>query len=254
MKNLILTLFIASLSLTSCTPNDPATPSSAMSGVVPTKIVSTYSSGEVFTSVFTYSGNKILEENIVGSTELSRRKYTYTGDLITKIQYFMGSAYSAWGGEILTYENGKVKTTIEIPYPGNNGELRKETYVYNTDGTVTSTSSSINQTTGVESANGGQMRYIYNAGFLIKTESISNGVVGQVTNYTNDIGKNQAFKNVTGFDQTLAQGNLRLSATYIGNPGANQTFSYLYNANNYPTQVVEPNIYNNISKTQVFTY
>ena len=254
MKNLILTLFIASLALTSCTPDDPATPPAVMGGVVPTKIVSSYSGGQVSTSTFTYSGNKILEENIMPATDVSRIKYTYTGDLITKIQYYAGPAYDAFGGDILTYENGKVKTTTDIPVAGYNGDLSKETFVYNTDGTVTSTSSSINQTTGVESANGRQMRYTYSAGLITKTESISGGVVGQITNYTNDSGKNPAFKNVTGFDQTFAEGNLRLSATYVGNPGANQTFSYTYNANNYPTQVVEPNAYGNETKTQVFTY
>lgn len=255
MKKLLFTLSIGFLTLTACTPDDPAIPTAAPSNILPSKIVSTYSgSTQVSTSTFTYSGNKILEENILPADDVSRIKYTYTGDNITKIEKFAGTTFDAFGGQNLTYENGKVKTIIDIPVAGYNGDLRKETYTYNTDGTVTTTSSFINQTTGVETANGRQMRYTYTAGFLTKTESISGGVVGQVTNYTNDSGKNPAFKNVLGFDQTLAEGNLRLSTIYVASSNPNVTFAYTYNTNNYPSQVVQPNAYGNQTKTQVFTY
>jgi hypothetical protein len=190
----------------------------------------------------------------VPAEDVSKRKYTYTGDNITKIEEFVGTTFDAFGGSILTYENGKLKTTTKIAVAGYVGDLQKETYSYNADGTVTTTSSSINQTTGVETANGRQMRYIYTNGLLTKTESISGGVVGQVTNYTNDSGKNPAFKNVLGFDQTIAPGNLRLSTTYVGSSNPGQTFTYTYNSNNYPSQVVQPNAYGTQTKTQVFTY
>lgn len=221
---------------------------------MPSKIVSTYSGGQVSTSNFTYSGNKIVEELITPATDISKIKYTYTGDNITKIERFVESSFQPYGGEILTYENGKVKTITDIAVAGYNGDLQKKTYAYNTDGTVTTTSSGINQTTGVETANGRQMRYTYGAGLLTKTESMSGGVVGQVTNYTNDNGKNPAFKNVIGFDQTYAQGNLRLSITYVASSNPGETYTYSYNANNYPSQVVQPNAYGTQSKTQVFTY
>ena len=254
MKNLFLTLSVAILCLTSCSPDDPATTPAASGGILPTKIVSTYSGGQVSTSTFSYSGNKIVEELIVPSTDISKVKYTYTGDNITKIEEFAGSTFTAFGGKILTYENGKVKTMVDIPVVGYNGDLRKETYTYNADGTITTTSSEINQTTGVETANGRQMRYTYTAGLLTKTESISGGVVAQVTIYTNDNGKNPAFKNVLGFDQTLAQGNLRLTTTYVASANPGEVFTYSYNSDNYPSQVVQPNAYGTQSKTQVFTY
>ena len=253
MKNLILTVFFASLALTSCSPDNSATTASA-SGLLPTKIVSTYSGGQVSTATFTYSGNKIVEQIITPSTDISKIKYTYTGDYITKIEQFAGSTFDAFGGTIFTYENGKVKTTTDIPVAGYSGNLRKETYAYNTDGTVTTTSSDINQATGAETANGRQMRYTYSNGLLTKSESISNGIVGQITNYTNDSSKNPAFKNVLGFDQTFADGNLRLTTLYVGSSNPGKTFSYTYNADNFPIQVVEPNAYGNQSKTQVFTY
>ncbi|WP_310559817.1 hypothetical protein [Flavobacterium sp.] len=255
MKTKILTVvMIALVAITSCTPDDNNNSSGATSGIVPTKIVSTYSGGQVSTSTFTYSGNKIVEEKILPAEDISKRKYTYTGVNITKIEEFAGPTFSAFGGKVLTYENGKVKTVTDIAVAGYNGDLTKLTYAYNADGTITTTSSSINQTTKVETANGRQMRYTYTAGLLTKTESISGGVVGQVTNYTNDIGKNPAFKNVLGFDQTLAEGNLRLSTTYVGSSNPGQTFTYTYNAANYPSQVLQPNAYGTQSKTQVFTY
>ena len=254
MKNLFLTLSVAILCLTSCSPDDPATTPAASGGILPTKIVSTYSGGQVSTSTFSYSGNKIVEELIVPSTDISKVKYTYTGDNITKIEEFAGSTFTAFGGKILTYENGKVKTIVDIPVAGFNGDLRKETYTYNADGTITTTSSEINQTTGVETANGRHMRYTYTAGLLTKTESISGGVVAQVTIYTNDNGKNPAFKNVLGFDQTLAQGNLRLTTTYVASANPGEVFTYSYNSDSYPSQVVQLNAYGTQSKTQVFTY
>ena len=250
----LLLLFVSILTFTSCTPDDPATPPAVIGGVLPSKIVSTYSGGQVYTSTFTYSGNKIVEELITPATDVSKIKYTYTGDNITKIERYAGPTFDAFGGEILTYENGKVKTITDIAVAGYNGDLQKDTYAYNTDGTVTITSSMINQATGVETANGRQMRLTFANENLIKTESISGGVVGQVTNYTYDTGRNKAFKNVIGFDQTYAQGNLRLSTVYVGSSNPGETFTYSYNANNYPSQVVQPNAYGTETKTQVFTY
>lgn len=254
MKNLFLSISLAFLSLASCSKDDDATTTNTASGVLPTKIVSTYSGGQVSTSTFTYSGNKIVEELIVPAEDISKRKYTYAGDNITKIEEFSGPAFDAFGGKILTYENGKVKTTTSIAVAGYVGDLSKETYLYNTDGTVTVTFSGINQITGVETTNGRQMRFTYTAGLVTKTESISGGVVGQVTNYNNDSGKNPAFKNVTGFDQTLAEGNLRLSTVFVASSNPAQTFNYTYNSDNYPSQVVQPNAYGTQTKTQVFTY
>lgn len=254
MKNLILSLSIVALTLTSCSKSDDA-PAPMAGGPMPSKIVSTYTGGQVSTSTFTYSGNKILEENIVPTSDFSRIKYTYTGDNITKMDLFTGPTFSPAGGTTFTYENGKLKTSIELTQPGFSGPLRKNEYTYNSDGTiVTETGFFINQSTGVVTPIGRQMRYTYASGLLLKTESISGGVVGQVTNYTNETGKNQAFKNVLGYDQTAAEGNLRLSTVYVGSSNPGETFTYSYNANNYPSQVVQPNAFGTQSKTQVFTY
>ncbi len=253
MKNLFLSLAFASVLLTSCTSDDAATPSAG--GPLPTKIVTTYSgSTTVATSTFTYSGNKILEENISPQFDISKIKYTYTGNNITKIERFAGSSFDAYGGENMTYENGKIKTSTTIAVAGYNGDLRKESFVYNADGTVTTTSSFINQTTGVETPTGRQMRYTYTNGFLTKSESISSGIVGQVVNYTNDAAKNAAFKNVVGFNEFAMEGTLRLTADYVGSTVYNKTYTYSYNTANYPSQVVEPNAYGSQTKTQVFTY
>jgi hypothetical protein len=256
MKSKLLylaTIALFAITSISCSPDDPET-TPVTNGLLPSKIVSTYSGGQVSTSTFTYAGNKILEENILPAEDVSKIKYTYTGDNITKIEKFSGTTFDAFGGDNLTYENGKVKTITQIAVAGYVGDLRKETYTYNADGTVTTTSSFINQTTGAETANGRQMRYTYTNGLLTKTESISGGNVGQVTNYTNDAGKNPAFKNVLGFDQTLAEGNLRLTTTYVASSNPGQTFTYTYNADNYPSQVVQPNAYGTQTKTQVFSY
>ncbi len=252
MKKIILTLSFATLLLTSCSGSDDA-PTPTSGGTMPSKIVTTFSTGQISTSTFTYSGNKIIEENIVPSSDFSKVKYTYTGDNITKIEIFSGSNFSPAGGFNLTYENGKQKTSTEIAQAGYNGDLRKETFAYNADGTVTRTSSGINQTTGVESANGRQMKFTYTADLLTKTESISAGVAGQVTNYTNDETKNQAFKNVIGYGIIEERGNLRLSENYVGNPLSNRTYVYNYNSSNFPAQVAMT-ASGTQSNTRAFTY
>ena len=254
MKNLFLSLSIVAVMLTSCSKSDDS-PNPSAGGPMPSKIVTTFSSSTfVVTSNFTYSGNKIVEENTLPAADISKRKYTYTGDNITKVEFFAGPTFTPYGGFNFTYDSGKLKTTTEIAQTGLTGDLRKETLVYNADGTVTWTSSGINQITGAETPNGRQMRYTYTSGFLIKSESISMGIIGQVTDYTNDTSRNQAFKNVLGYNQIELRGNLRLSENYIGNTGANRNYVYTYNTSNYPTQVVDSNVAGTNSNTQVFTY
>jgi hypothetical protein len=258
MKNLFLSIAIVFLSLTSCSKDDDSTTTGTPSGVLPTKIVSTYSGGQVSTSTFTYAGNKIVEELIVPAEDVSKIKYTYTGDNITKIEEFSGLAFDAFGGLILTYENGKVKTSTTIAVAGYVAPNTKTTNTYNTDGTITVTTSSIDQITGVETPNLGSVKLTYASGNLVKRERFSStSVLERTETFTFDTAKNAAFKNVTGFDQTLAEGNLKLTetGTNVGQASnVNKTWTYNYNADNFPSQVVQPNAYGSQSKTQVFTY
>lgn len=237
MKNLFLSFALASVLLLSCTSDDAATPQ--VGGPVPTKIVTT-TNNYVQTTTFTYSGNKILEENTPDS-DTKKKKYTYTGNDITKIEVFgvgQTAALVLYSGQNITYENGKIKTITEIAVAGNTADLQRDTFVYNADGTVTVTSSTVNQTTGVQSPNGRQMRYFYTNGFLTKSESISGGVVVQVNTFTNDTSKNAAFKNVLGFNEFARVGTLQLTAVFGNNTSSNRIFTYTYNTANYPTKVV----------------
>ena len=255
MKKLLVTFSIIFLTVSSCsTDNSNTAAAGTAGGTLPTKIVTTYSGGQVSTSTFTYSGNKIVEEKILPAEDVSKRKYTYTGDNITKIEEFVGATFSAWGGSILTYENGKVKTTTTIAVAGYSGPKTKTTNTYNTDGTVSVKMSSIDQVTNVESPNSGSYKLTFANGNVIKREWFSDASVLQATDtFSYDTTKNAAFKNVTGFDQTLAAGNLKLTET-IQTGSVNRTWTYTYNASNYPSQVVQPNAYGTQTKTQVFTY
>ena len=254
MKKLLLTVAIILVTFTSCTPKDDNTTSATYSGTLPTKIVTTWSGGQVSTSTFTYSGNKIVEEEILPAEDISKRKYTYTGENITKIEEFTGTTFDAFGGSILTYENGKVKTTTTIAVAGYSGPKTKTTNNYNTDGTVSVKTSSIDQITNIETPNSGSYKLTFANGNIVKREWFSDASVLQATDtFTYDTAKNSAFKNVTGFDQTLAEGNLKLTET-IETGNVNRTFTYTYNTSNYPSQVVQPNAYGTQTKTQIFTY
>jgi hypothetical protein len=255
MKTKILSLaMIAILAISSCTSDDNNNTSGTSSGTLPTKIVTIWSGGQISTSTFTYSGNKIVEELIVPAEDVSKRKYTYTGDNITKIEEFTGTTFDAFGGSILTYENGKVKTTTTIAVAGYSGPKMKTTNTYNSDGTVSVKTSSIDQITNVETPNSGSYKLTFANGNIVKREWFSDTAVLQATDtFTYDTAKNAAFKNVTGFDQTLAEGNLKLTET-IQTGNVNRIFTYTYNTINYPSQVVQPNAYGTQTKTQVFTY
>ena len=252
MKKLILMFSVAMLTLTSCSSDDNVGGTSTASSVKPTKIVTTYTGfTQVSTSTFTYNGNKIVEELIVPSTDVSKIKYTYTGDDITKIEEFSGPAFDLYNTTTYTYENGKVKTEVEqgtAAFPYN-----KINYVHNADGTITTTSINVDQTSGVETPNSGSEKIYVTSGNVTKIEFLdANGVVGRTTSFTYETGKFHAFKNVTGFDKIALSGNNNLtSITFSGTNPVVKTYTSTYNSGNYPIQIINPDFG---GTTEVITY
>lgn len=195
---------------------------------------------------FTYNGNKLVEIKRNIDSEDYSDIYTYTGEVITKIEKFR--VYDTG----TPYEETELQSTDEFQYNANNQLVqfktttpdsdveRITTYVYNSGNTV-----SLSQ---YENSPG-------NAPELLKTGTITlqNGEIVQLQivkefdsytdNYTYDT-KNSIFKNVVGYDKLLLthiigkQGSWTLVDTIIG--GVSHNFvnggelEYTYNSDNYP--------------------
>lgn len=245
------------LTLTYCSSDNNGSSPSSSSSVKPTKIVTTYSgSTQVSTSTFTYNGNKIVEQLIVPSDNVSKFKYTYTGENITKIEAFSGTTFDLNNTTTFTYENNKIKTKIKqgiAPYP-----YIKTIYVHNTDETITTTSINIDQTTGIETPNAGSYKSYFTNGNLTKTENIDdNGTVNKTTYFTYEIGKFNAFKNVIGLDKIGSVGNNNLtSLTFSGSNPVLTTYTSTYNTSNYPIQIesTTSSPTATLTQTQIITY
>ncbi|UOE39768.1 hypothetical protein MTP09_07485 [Chryseobacterium suipulveris] len=250
----IATATVIAASLVSCNRSeDPAPNNPPSSGVLPKKMVSTYSNypNNPRTVTYTYDGNKISEINIFPQEDVSKIKYTYTGDNITKIEKFTGSNFSSYYISNLEYQNDKL---VKVSSPSGYNET---TFVHNPDGTVI-------QTYKYSSTSSSQQSKLYfTGGNMVKRENLdANGAVVQTINYSYDTAKNGMLKNVTGLTKVLSgfsaydEGDTGVNAltgiTDTGVASNNSTYTYEYNSDSFPTKRVRNR--NNVTATAVISY
>lgn len=243
MKNLILGCSTLLLVLTSCSKSsdDPAvapvvTPPTSSAILLKKFIVTPAGSTTGITTDITYNGNKIVKSV---SSDGTSKVFTYTGDLITKIEEFVGLILDS--SVTLSYNaNGKLETYVELIYDSPTiGMGTKETYSYRTATTMTYTNKSGDLAT--------QNFLEFNAtatftnGEIIKIEKVTGSfTTPAVVNYTYD-SKNNPFKNVTGyaaisFIDSEPTGFVLNVLTRIepANTFGNELNTYTYDSNNYP--------------------
>lgn len=231
MKKLLLLFGALALSLTSCSSDDSPSDESTTDGVLLKKIITTTSEGKV-TTIYTYDGNKIVSD--VDDSGESNAYYTYTGDLITKIEYKLPNG-TVEQINTYAYTDGKLTTFVRID-PGMDWG-NKELYTYNADGTVTSkqyigdskTQTSLNATVIIKFANGEVVDMIND--------------FNDSHSYTYDT-KNNPFKNVLGWNKinfTDGEANdvLHNMLTDKAEGELWYSYTYTYNADGYPTKSVE---------------
>lgn len=231
MKKLLLLFGALALSLTSCSSDDSPSDESTTDGVLLKKIITTTSKGKVTTN-YTYNGNKIVSD--VDDSGESNAYYTYTGDLITKIEYKLPNG-TVEQINTYAYTDGKLTTFVRID-PGMDWG-NKELYTYNADGTVTSkqyigdakTQTSLNATVIIKFANGEVVDMIND--------------FNDSHSYTYDT-KNNPFKNVLGWNKinfTDGEANdvLHNMLTDKAEGELWYSYTYTYNADGYPTKSVE---------------
>lgn len=212
----------------SCSSSDDSSQSS--SSILLKKAI--WNDGSVYD--YLYQGNKITK---IQGNDGSNSNFTYTGDLITKVETV----------DPINSYNGR----DEFLYSGNNltqikefeGSVlkRKIDFVINSNNTITRTHtnySGTNTTTTV-------YKEYYLNGELVKVEKFnSNGNVIFTTTFLYD-NKNYCLKNVIGYnyiarwyDDSGPIHNISKKVESSSNFNSTTNYSYEYNSNNYPTNVI----------------
>jgi hypothetical protein len=228
------------LILTSCTSSydDPTTTDQD------SVLVRKYTYGrndQTITTNLIYNGNKVVSTNSTGGIS---EKFTYTGNLITKIEQFFYDDLEQSNTYVYNSDQ-KLETFISlIPTMGNG---KKVTFVYNSDGTTSYSKFTGNLTSQATLEETGKI--FYTNGEIIQIESIA-GTTTTIQNFTYDE-KNNPFKNCMGFSAISfpaisfsdfqVDGKSRNVLTYSSSSSFNNfgaTYTYTYNDSNFPITVL----------------
>jgi hypothetical protein len=221
MKKIIYLFSATLLVLTSCSKDEST--SEPETSVLVKKIIRTYTANDIVTNNFIYNGNKIVSEISDGDFV---KNYTYTGDVITKIEERVNNSFQS--STDYTYINGKVATSVlKQNYDG----TTTYTYTYNSNGTVSykRTRSNSRDNTGILTILNGN---------IVKNEVFYDGSLSSTYTYGYDT-KNNPFKNVLGFNLLLETDAKYFSPNnMIQDGGGSPTFNYVlkYNDDGFPTE------------------
>lgn len=238
MKKLILTLSAICMALTSCTNDENQTETVTNQIPLVTTWTQTEQNGNVYVAKYSYNGTKL--DKITYSVDSSYSKYTYSGDLITKIEHIK-SDNTVTATSDLEYDNSN-RLIKEITIEDRYGETITFTSIYThnvVDNTITEQyedkTSAHNEVNAVEKV------------YHIKDHEISKTVY-PLNNYTTEFSyktDNNPFKNIVGFDKIYfsfyfgEKGNLKNLESKISH---DTTYKYEYksfNDKDYPTEITE---------------
>ncbi|MDA6069120.1 hypothetical protein NJT12_05760 [Flavobacterium sp. AC] len=243
MKKILCLFSALSMVLISSCSSDDST-DVASETLLPKKIVETTvengKSGSLdFT--FTYDGNKLKQ---ISLSDASKFVYTYTGEVITKVEEFKSSELQST--DVYTYEAGKLVSKLTTS-AFSSTPPQKLTFVYNANGTVNANYSEIINRQEVKYDT--TRLYTFANGNIISTEFID--AVREKSTSTFDDKKNP-FTNITGakllldlddnFDFYSANNTVKnvtvetdASGKVIGTVTVTNTNKY--NANNFATEI-----------------
>jgi hypothetical protein len=246
MKKILFLFGALSLLLSSCSSNDDSSNEESQL-LLPKKIVeTTVEDGESgsLTYTITYDGNKLKEISV---SDASKSVYTYTGDLITKVEEFTSGVLIAT--DVYSYEGGKLISRITTQ-AFNTTSKDKLTFVYNANGTVNANESEI--INGQEIKYDSTTLYTFLNGNLISSEEI-NGEKEKISSTFDD--KKSPFSNITGvkllldmdyFDFYSVNNTVKNTTVNYNSSGevtqtATVTTTNTYNTSNYLTEVFSGN-------------
>lgn len=243
MKKLLFLIGVSIVFFSSCIPNpteDPDPPVETPAGLLLKKLVDTYqgtTGDSIVTSNLTYAGNKLVSA-IDDVAEESDMYVTYTGNLITQIEYRYSDGFVDQRN-IYTYDDtNRLVTYVRVDPEMDLGN--KETYVYNADGTISVTSFIGDATTQTQTSG--------SVGTITFTAGEISSITGNdlTVTYTYD-NKNNPMKNILGMDKiafvdhltsgimhnvlTETENRLGIIDTY--------TYQYTYNTQDYPATSIQ---------------
>lgn len=245
MKKLFYLLIIIGGLFSSCSSDDSssAEPVLSINGTKLRRAIGNFG-GNVVTTESIYDGNRLLRTT---STDGTSFNYTYTGDLITRLDFYRDNVLE--DTTIFTYADDKLTGYISLR--GNSGY--RVAYTYNGDGTI-----SITGFTGDSVSQNNQTD-------LNKKVFFQDGVVSSIeeykiidgnpetftTTYTHDDANSPTSSilghdKLTTYDQGLA--NYTHNVTSITQTATNSpevyvsTIDYLYNTHNLPYKMTSANI------------
>lgn len=227
MKKILCLFGALSLLFTSCSNDDSPSGSDL---VLVKKIITTGSGGSI-TTEFKYDGNKIV--SVTDNSGEINMHYTYTGDVITKIEFKLPDG-SVEQTNTFTYgTDGKLATFLRVEHDDDDKLIGyKEVYTYNVDGTISVKSYSGDDKTQTTASGTSTIKFVDGeVSEIIGTNSPNHKYV-----YDD---KNNAAKNVLGLNKiafvdgegTDVFHNV-LSDTSDGDVWS--TYSYTYNSAGYP--------------------
>ena len=235
MKKLFCLLGFCALVLTSCSTSDSASTTDENEVLVMRTIETYANDGSTFTTNFIYNGKKLVRATDLEGYE----KFTYTGDLVTLIEYF-DAANTLLQTETYTYNSaGLLTSSLSLDFDFNNGI--RETYVYNTDATVSVTGFQGDLTSQTNLVRTGVITFA-NGDVSTYENTIESFGETSTTTYVYDV-KNNPFKNIIGFDKLKfvnsesIRGTRNVLTQSYSSPSLTYVFSssYTYNGLNFPT-------------------
>jgi hypothetical protein len=232
MKKILCLFGALTLLLTSCSSDDNESNDNT-DAVLLKKTIITDSEGDAVTSIYTYDGNKIV--SIVDDSGDVNEYYTYTGNLITKLEYRFPDGSIDQVNTYTYNAEGKLVTFVRTQ----TNYVHKEVFTYNADGTVTAESYSGDSESELMEGTVNTIKFVNGE----VSEIISPDASNEEHVYTYDT-KNNPMKNVIGMDKIAfidGEGNgvkfNILTDTSEDELWTNSTFTY--NDNGYPTKEVD---------------
>ncbi|TDO68941.1 hypothetical protein EV143_11514 [Flavobacterium chryseum] len=255
MKKLLYLLSVTLVTLTSCSSdNDTDSPSQADLPLLK-KYVITKDGNTTYTGEYIYNENKIVSFSDLNG---NKSNYTYTEDLITKIEDINVKGITTLVREY-SYSNGKLESVYyKSPY----GEAAKIIYTHNQNGTVSYKKYFIELSNGYEEEND-TGKFTFKDGNLIKSESFySDGSPKELTTKEYD-SKNSSNNNVLGrkllLDYSSTSINNLVKETIVTFSGTKSTtttsvYNITYDAKGYAIESTKISETNGTSTTQTIKY
>ncbi|TBX70391.1 hypothetical protein EZL74_04235 [Flavobacterium silvisoli] len=228
MKKILVLTVLSTLLFTSCSSSDSSP--AAENDVLMTKSIATYDNGTPITTTYVYSGKKIQKSM---SSNGYYEKFYYTGDLLTRIDYFDDSDVWIYKETYDYNSNNQLISYGWIELTNDYGS--RELYTHNSDGTISVTKLYGNASVQSNFSDSGTI-YLNNGDVsMIDMDS------GGMYMYSYD-SKNSPFKNITGLDKVnFTDGDPTgvfhnmLTESHDGFPSETMSYNYTYNGQNFPS-------------------